>query len=221
MALSGTNTIVDNIPSNWQRETLGLNRMSRQSSALSFQLRISLDEIEPPIWRRVLVRRDTTLHELHRAIQVLFNWYDYHLYEFEVAGRKFQAPDEESDAEDATRAKLSRLITSHGAVLRYTYDFGDDWVHLIEVEDTAVPVVEGWIPWLLAGARSGPPEDCGGPHGYSELVAALRQPFEDLDDEERATVEWSGPDFDPEEFNLLQARHALLLCSAWGVLKRR
>ena len=195
--------------------------MTRKSSGLAFQLRISLDEIEPLIWRRVLVRRDTTLHELHRTIQILFNWYDYHLYQFEVAGRRFEAPDEESEAEDATKAKLSKLISGPGDLIRYTYDFGDDWVHVIDIEETAVPVDEDWIPWLLAGARSGPPEDCGGPHGYGELVAALRRPLEDLEDEERATVEWVGPDFDPEEFNLLQARHALLLSSAWGMLKRR
>jgi hypothetical protein len=56
-----------------------------------YQLRISLEEIEPLIWRRVLFRTNTTLHELHRAIQLLFNWYDYHLYQFDINGRRFEA----------------------------------------------------------------------------------------------------------------------------------
>jgi hypothetical protein len=73
----------------------------------------------------------------------------------------------------------------------------------------------------MAGARSGPPEDCGGPTGYAQLVAAVRRPFEDLEDEDRSFVEWAGLDFDPEDFNLMQARHALLLCSAWGALRSR
>ena len=195
--------------------------MSSNGNTLVLQLRISLADIDPPIWRTALFDRGTTLHELHRGIQVLFGWYDYHLYAFDVGDRRFEVPGEEAEGEDATKAKLSRLVSGPGQVFRYTYDFGDDWVHYIEVEDTEVRAAEGWIPWVVDGARSGPPEDCGGPPGYSQLVAALRRPLEDLDDDDRSFVEWAGPDFDPEAFSIRQARHALLLCSAWGVLRRR
>ena len=68
--------------------------------------------------------------------------------------------------------KLSKLITEPGQVFQYVYDFGDNWIHRIEVEDTAVKADPGWIPWLIDGARRGPPEDCGGVPGYQRLIEA-------------------------------------------------
>jgi hypothetical protein len=187
-----------------------------------YQLRISLEEIEPLIWRRVLFRTSTTLHELHRAIQLLFNWYDYHLYQFDINGRRFEAPDAEAEGEDATKVKLSQLGLKPGAEFRYTYDFGDHWVHSVRLEDLVpVPGDDPWIPWVVEGDRSGPPEDCGGPQRYSELQELLKQPLEDLEGDDRDLAEWVDEDFDPEEFSLMQARHALILSGMWGILKRR
>ncbi|HEX7051209.1 MAG TPA: plasmid pRiA4b ORF-3 family protein [Longimicrobiales bacterium] len=189
-----------------------MNRRSNPRDAI--RLRISLAEIEPSIWREVLVSRDTTLHELHRGIQVLFDWYDYHLYEFDIGGRRFEAPDEEAEGEDATKAKLRNVVEGPGHAFRYTYDFGDHWVHRIEVLEMNVRADPDWLPYLVDGARSGPPEDCGGVFGYFRLLEALRTPYEDLDEEGRTLVDWAGPDYDPEEFSVEQARHALLLCGA-------
>ena len=185
------------------------------------RLRVSLAEIEPAIWRSVLVRADTTLHELHRAIQVMFQWYDYHLYRFEIGERKFEAPDEETEGEDSTRARLGRLGLGAGEAFEYTYDFGDDWRHIVEVEALEDVNDEAWLPWVVDGARRGPPEDCGGPYRYSEIQWLVKQPLEDLEQDDRDTVEWLGEDFDPEEFSLAQTRHDLLLASAWGILKRK
>ncbi len=185
------------------------------------RLRVSLLEIEPTIWRSVLVKADIGLHELHRAIQMLFQWYDYHLYRFEIEGRGFEAPDEESDGADSTRAKLGRLGLRTGDTFDYTYDFGDDWRHLIEVEGIETVSDQAWLPWVLGGARRGPPEDCGGPYRYSEIQWLRQQPFENLDEDDQETVEWLGEDFDPEEFSLVQARHDLMLASAWGILGKK
>jgi hypothetical protein len=195
--------------------------MQRKTKDTAFRLRITLDGIEPPIWREVIFPRNATLHELHRAIQILFDWYDYHLYKFEIDGRKFEAPDVEAEGQDSTKAKLSKLITGSGEVFEYTYDWGDDWLHLIEVVDVAVPVDPGRIPHLVDGARRGPPEDCGGPGGYQRLIEAMRTPYEDLEEEDRSFVDWAGDDFDPDEFSVSQAHHALLLSAAWGSLRRR
>ena len=185
------------------------------------RLRVSICEIEPPIWRRVLVRADTTLHELHRLIQMLFQWYDYHLYRFEIRERLFEFPDEEAEGEDSTKVRLDRLGLCAGDTFEYTYDFGDDWLHLVEVEALESVSEEAWLPWVLDGARRGPPEDCGGPYGYSEVQALVQRPVADLDEEDQQTMDWLGDDFDPEEFSLAQARHDLMLASAWGVLKRK
>jgi hypothetical protein len=193
----------------------------RKSDGLeAMQLRVTLLEIEPPIWRSILVRADITLHELHRTIQMLFQWYDYHLYRFDIGERAFEAPDEEAEGEDSTRAGLGRLGFQAGDTLEYTYDFGDDWRHRIEVEAFETVSDQAWLPWVVDGARRGPPEDCGGPYRYSEIQWLMNRPFEDLDEDDQETVEWLGDDFDPEEFSLAQARHDLMLASAWGILER-
>lgn len=195
--------------------------MQGKKSNSALRLRITLQGIEPPIWRSLIFPRNGTLHELHRAIQVLFDWYDYHLYQFEIGNRHFEVPDEEAESEDSTRARLSKLITGPGQAFNYLYDFGDGWAHRIEVEDADVSADPGWIPWLVDGARRGPPEDCGGVDGYQRLIETAKAPRESLDEDDREFVEWAGDDFDPDQFNVAQARHALLLTAAWGCLKRR
>src|SRR3970040_1166308 len=65
-------------------------------------LHIALEYIEPPIWRRVRVPENYTLHQLHRVLQFVFSWLDYHLYSFEIGNRRFERPSRESEAEDAT-----------------------------------------------------------------------------------------------------------------------
>lgn len=195
--------------------------MKQKDRDIALRLRITLDGIHPPIWREVIFPRNATLHELHRAIQILFGWYDYHLYEFKIDGRRFEATEEEAEGEDSTKAKLSKLISDPEQVLEYTYDFGDNWLLLIEVIDVSVPADPGWIPHLVDGARRGPPEDSGGVPGYQRLIEAARAPYEDLDDEDRSFVDWAGDDYDSEDFSVSQARHALLLSAAWGALRRR
>ena len=190
----------------------------RTGGVQAIRLRVSILEIEPTIWRSVLVKADIGLHELHRVIQMLFQWYDYHLYRFDIGERGFEAPDEESEGEDSTRAMLSLLGLRTGDTFEYTYDFGDDWRHLIEVEGIETLSDRALLPWVLDGARRGPPEDCGGPYRYSEIQWLRQRPFEDLDEDDQETVEWLGEEFDPEEFSLAQARHDLMLASAWGIL---
>ncbi len=99
------------------------------SNVPALRLRITLEGIEPPTWRRVIFSKNATLHELHSVIQVLFVWYDYHLYQFEFDGRHYEVPHEDAEGEDSTMAKLSKLITGSGQVFNYVYDFGDGWVH--------------------------------------------------------------------------------------------
>lgn len=196
-------------------------REGRPKGADHYQVLIYLDEIEPRIWRRVLLRRTTTLHELHRIIQMLFDWYDYHLYRFEVGDDQYEVPDEEAEGLDSTKVRLDQLGVGPGDRLGYVYDWGDDWRHIIEIEEPQHNPDPDWLPMVLGGARRGPPEDCGGAHAYSDLLAALEKPFEDLEDWEQEQVEWIGEDFDPEEFSPAQARHDLMLSSAWGTLKRK
>ena len=81
----------------------------------------------------------------------------------------------------------------------YTYDFGDDWEHAITIEKT-LPAAEGTTyPTCVAGKRACPPEDCGGPWGYQELLEIIADPAHP---ERAERLEWLGEDFDPEDFSL-------------------
>lgn len=179
------------------------------------QLKIWLDDIEPQIWRRILVSGETSLHELHRTIQMMFEWYDYHLYEFTIRGERYQEPDLEAEDEpkDSTTARLRDLGLEIGDEFTYVYDFGDHWIHRIAVERAPARVNSDWLPAVMGGERRGPPEDCSGPHGFRRFLEAIRDPDDPEHDEYRA---WAGSDYDPDAFDLRTIRHAVLLASAWG-----
>jgi hypothetical protein len=142
-------------------------RRGRKPKPRALELRITLAEIEPPIWRYVRVPDTYTLHQLHRVIQFLFGWLDYHLYEFHIGEHRFEEPDEEAEGKDSTAIHLRDLALSKDARFTYTYDFGDNWVHEIVVENLYIvtPLDEDdecLLPQLYGGERAGPPEDCGG-----------------------------------------------------------
>ena len=195
--------------------------LGRSRNALT--LRITLAESDPPIWRRVAVPGKSTLHELHRTIQLIYSWLDYHLYEFRIGDQVYQAPDEESGGHDSTKARLKVLGLRPGDRFEYVYDFGDAWTHNILVEDAEPFIEDDDLPIVIDGARAGPPEDSGGIHAYQRLLDALSRVAkgQEVDDDELEQVEWVGSDFDPADFSVSVARHALMLTAAWGTLKHK
>jgi hypothetical protein len=173
------------------------------------QLKITLRHIHPPIWRRFLVRSDTTLRNLHEVIQTVMGWTDLHLYQFIASSRYYGEPDTDfigPPVGHAQRTLLRTVAPGKGSRLRYEYDFGDGWEHALLVE-AVLPLTEGVLyPTCLTGRRACPPEDCGGPWGYGELLAALKDPAHE---EHASMVEWLGGDFDPEAFDLQATNDAL------------
>ena len=136
-----------------------------------YQLMMTLLDIDPPVWRQFQVRENVTLSGLHDYLQgVMLGWADYHLHEFEIGGHRYGIPDPEYDdvpemrLNNENRFKLGQL-TKPGDVFLYRYDFGDDWVHEIVVEEKLSPEPGVKYPICLAGQRRCPPEDCGGPGG--------------------------------------------------------
>jgi hypothetical protein len=189
-------------------------RRGRKPRPRLLQLRVTLAEIEPPIWRLVRVPDAYTLHQLHRVIQLAFGWLDYHLYLFQVNGRRFEEPLEDAEDEDSTAVHLRDLALGTGSRLTYTYDFGDHWVHEIVVEGVRTATRMKPLPVLLGGERAGPPEDCGGPCSYADMLQALEEP----DHPEHAEYRlWAG-DQDPERFDVRTARNNLTLAAAWGAI---
>jgi len=165
-----------------------------------YQLKVTLRDIRPPIWRRIQVTSDTNLQYFHEVLQTVMGWYGGHLHEFEVFGKAYGDPDVmEGEVLDEMSITLGQLITGEKGKLHYVYDFGDSWEHEILVEKI-LPVEKGThYPVCLAGKRACPPEDCGGVPGYEELLEILKDPSHP-DHEEK--FEWLPGDFDSEKFDL-------------------
>jgi len=172
------------------------------------QFKISLADIKPPIWRRVLVPDTMTLGDMHNVIQVAMGWWDSHMHEFEVNGVTYGSLDDESFYEvlDEWEAPLSSLALREKQRIKYTYDFGDDWKHNVVVEKFRPVDASLNYPLCVAGKRACPPEDCGGPWGYAEFLETIDDP-ENPDQEEM--LEWVGGDFDPEEFDVEETNEML------------
>jgi hypothetical protein len=174
---------------------------SSSKPAKVYQLKITLDNIRPPVWRRVLVPANMPLSELHYVIQVAMGWTDSHMHAFEIGQTYYGVPDIEfdDDMENEHRIKLSQIAPSEKSKFRYEYDFGDSWRHSILVEKIlpAEPGID--YPVCLVGKRSCPPEDCGGAWGYAGLLGAISDPEHE---EHEDTLEWLGDDFDPEAFDM-------------------
>lgn len=166
---------------------------------MSHCLKVTLEGIEPPIWRRLVVPSEFTLFDLHCAIQVAMGWEDCHLHDFQIKRQRYAMPDAHDFGSplDETKACL-RDVAGPRAKIRYQYDFGDSWNHVIVVEkileDTEIAP-----PVCTDGARACPPEESGGPWGYSDKLQALSEPDKDDHQELRA---WMGDDFDPERFEI-------------------
>jgi Plasmid pRiA4b ORF-3-like protein len=162
-------------------------------------LKVTLRGIRPPIWRRLEVPSQISLGLLHDAIQAAMGWGGFHLYAFEISGRRYGDPTTVDDVADDMRLTLAGVIKSGVRRFFYTYDFGDDWEHEIVIEGKKAAIDGLRYPICIAGKMNCPPEDCGGVWGYRELLAALADPSSNKDDE---WSQWMERAFDPKEFSI-------------------
>jgi hypothetical protein len=177
---------------------------------LQVQLRVELREVKPVVWRRLLVPETVTLAQFHLVLQATMGWGHGHLHEFGVGRQRYGMPDEDdSDPElvlDERRVRLKSFVERRVRQIRYVYDFGDNWEHLIKVEDLVMPKES--VPRLvcLAGENACPPEDVGGAPGYAEFLAALADPAHEEHENMRR---WIGGSFDPTAFDIAEVNERL------------
>lgn len=133
----------------------------------ALMLRIELLEIQPTVYRQVIVPASITLPKLHQVIQAAMGWTDSHLHEFGIGGMRYGTPDpfDDESPESEHRVRLSKTL-GQAKVFSYTYDFGDGWKHRVAVEDTLPIDPASKHSICTGGAQSCPPEDVGGPLGY-------------------------------------------------------
>lgn len=173
-----------------------------ENTSAIYQFKVTLEDIEPAIWRRFLVPAGYSFAGLHHVLQEVMGWEDYHMFQFEV-GRQTIAEEEtlgvwEDNGLIADETAVEEVVTRPGATFIYEYDFGDGWRHKLRLESILDPEPDAVYPRVLEGERACPPEDSGGPWGYRRLLASLKDP----DDPENGPYsEWVGEDFDPEAYD--------------------
>ena len=157
--------------------TPGAEVVKQPDVARLFELTIALIDAGVDIERRVLVPEHYTLADLHLIIQAAMGWTDAHLHEFTAGdGTSYGDPNlDDLDYADESDTLLRDVLHSPGDALRYVYDFGDYWVHRVEL--AAIHAAEAAAgPACIDGRGACPPEDCGGVSGYRELREVLADP---------------------------------------------
>jgi Plasmid pRiA4b ORF-3-like protein len=184
--------------------------MAGKKNRALYQLKVTLQEIQPPIWRRILVWEDATLAQLHHILLIVMGWEDCHLHQFEIGRRIYSVPDPDDDLYerkviDENQVRLREVVPRVGTQFEYLYDFGDSWRHELLLEAIVLPDLGAEYPRCLAGERRTPPEDVGGSPGYEDYLEAMADPEHK---EHENVLRWRGP-FDPEAFSLTAVNQQL------------
>ena len=167
-------------------------------------LRISLEDVEPEVWRRLLVPYDVSLRHLHEIFQAVMGWDDEHLFEFHFDHGRFgtrhpEFQDGQNPVRSIRSAVLNDQISPETNQFHYIYDIGDYWVHEIVVEEVLSNDTNELVLQCVGGEYQCPPEDIGGAPGYETFLEAIA----DHSHEERAYyLEVYGDEFDPVYFSL-------------------
>ena len=202
------------------------------AGSLLLRVRVSIEGSDPAIWRVLEVDASLTLDSLHEVLQTAVGWRDAHLHSFtdtdpykrlRPVNGKLPEPrrwvsqellgDDEDDLPEAGWS-LGQLLTPGSGPLFYEYDFGDAWIHRLELTGTRPMPVHAPRARLLDGARRAPLEDSGGIGGYYALLDALADPDHDEHEDLKAWVTWTvGPwqKFDPERLDINAVNNELAL----------
>lgn len=138
-----------------------------------YQFKISLKEISPMIWRRILIQSDKTLKDLHYVIQIVMGWTNYHLNEFIVHRQIHTIPNMIGNTSGGgytgSHIKLNELKLKLGKKFIYKYDFTARWEFEIRFENIMSIESKKTYPTCISGSGASPEEECGGPDSFNVL----------------------------------------------------
>ena len=130
------------------------------------------------VWRKIALKGNDTLDDLHEMIFDAFDRFDEHLYSFffpSKAGKlnprkihdesvEYTSPDtlefgdDERQKNDASKTKISTLKLKKKQKFYYLFDFGDEWWHEITVEETDAEPKKGKYPRIVEKKGKSPPQ---------------------------------------------------------------
>lgn len=180
-----------------------------------YTFKIDLNETSPLVTRTFKVSSEISMYLMHQIIQEVMGWKNYHLYEFKIDGNKIadtRLLDEElGSITDCKTVMVEDVFTHLGKKCQYEYDFGDGWLHVLELIEISNNPVNVVLPIIVSGENACPPEDCGGVDGYAELKEILKNPKHE---EFKSTWIWVGLQFNPFKFNIKATEKSLARLNA-------
>jgi len=194
--------------------------MATKPPSSVYQLKIVLTGIVPPIWRRIQVPSSIKLCCVHSVFQVVMGWTDSHLHQFKQGDKNWGVPEwdefDEFDLIDESKTHLANVLKAEGNSMIYQYDFGDNWLHEVLLENI-IPVKDVLkAPICVGGERRCPPEDVGGILGYRKFLETI---FDPTHEDYEELVRWAGGHFH-DEFDA-EAVNQTLCQMRWPVRHRR
>lgn len=184
--------------------------------------RIDLVGAHPPIWRRLELRGDLSLADVHEYLQAAFGWLSEALHRFDAPhSLRRSAPcfitkidaEEGGTGTDERDVRLDQVLRKPGEKLHYTYDSGDAWEHVFTVEAVGPASDDDPPARCTDGGGACPPEDVGGIHTWNELAAALRADPDPahLTGELEMYAEWLPAGCGPDDFSRDEANTSISL----------
>ena len=165
--------------------------MTNETSAEVYRLHVWIHQISPMIWRRLLVRSDSTIADLHYTIQIAFGWSDEHLNMFHIHGQDYGVYHEGgiSFSTDPDRVRLRDFKFRDNERFRYEYNFSDCWQHEVRIEAREALKERRVYPCCIGGQRRAPPEECGGPLAFMSRWDEIPRQVDDLLEDIRDDLE--------------------------------
>ena len=177
----------------------------------AYQLKVSIKNAHPPIWRRCIVPAGITFSQLGVLLNEIMGWNGSHLFSFDfrdIGVRIDEMPDDDwgywgMNAEEAAETLIDPYI-EHSKWFTYIYDFGDNWEHRVDIE-SVLPDFEAMHPVVVKAKGACPFEDCGGLYGYYHILEALEDPaheeYEDITEWVENTSD-GAEKFDPAFYDM-------------------
>jgi hypothetical protein len=138
-----------------------------------YQFKIHIKDITPMIWRRFLIKSNSTLKDLHYVIQILMGWTDYHLNEFMIHGCRYTIPNMIGNTSGGGRygskIYVSEFKLRKNSKFLYSYDFTAGWEFEIRLEEIDISQENKTYPVCISGSGASPEEECGGPQRFVAL----------------------------------------------------
>jgi hypothetical protein len=200
--------------------------------SMLLQVKVTIVGSDPAIWRLLEIDPSLTLDRVHEVLQTAVGWRDSHLHSFTdtdpyvrlraVNGivrepRRWVSQDLLEDSDDdllETAWTLGQILSPESGPLFYEYDFGDGWIHRLELTGSLPIPANTPRARLVDGERRAPLEDSGGIGGYHDLLDALEDPAHEDQKDLKAWVTWTaGPwqEFDPEQLDINAVNKELAL----------